>query len=92
MEGSVSDIVKKALKVMEQNVEKLKDGAGDLGWCLECFYAAGITKENPVVKTCIEELVNSQQEDGSWISADGSQYTIPVTINAMNVLKKYRVW
>lgn len=91
LEGSRSDIVKKALKVMEQNVEKLKDGAGDLGLCLECFYAAGITKENPVVKTCIEELVNSQQEDGSWISADGSKYTIPVTINAMNVLKKYRV-
>jgi len=60
LEGSSSDIVKRALKVIEQNIERLKDGAGDFAWCIECLYVARIPKENPTVKRCIEELVNSQ--------------------------------
>jgi len=92
LEGSTSDTVKKALKVMEQNIEKLKDGVGDFAWCLECLYVAGIPKENPVVKRCIEELVNSQQESGAWKSADGERFTVSTTINVLNVLRKYKVW
>jgi len=92
LEGSNSDIVKRALKVMEQNLEKLKDGAGNFGWVLECLYVAGIPKKNAVVQRCIEELVNSQHENGSWISADGEKFTVAITINALTVLKKYEVW
>jgi hypothetical protein len=92
LEGSKSNTVKKALDVIEQNIEKLKDGAGDFAWVLECLYVAGISKENPLVKRCIQELVSSQQENGAWISGDGEKYTIPITINVLNVLKKYRVW
>jgi len=92
LEGSNSDIVKKALKVIEQNFERLKDGAGNFAWVLECLYVAGIPEENPVVKRCIEELVNSQQENGSWKSADGEEFTVSITINVLNVLKKYEVW
>lgn len=92
LEGSNSDIVKRALEVLEQNIEKLKSGAGDFAWCLECFYLAGIPKENSLVKRCIEELVNSQQEDGAWKSADGEEFAVSTTINVLNVLKKYKVW
>ena len=92
LEGNNSDIVKKALKVIEQSIERLRDGVGDFAWCLECLYVAGIPKENPLVKRCIEELVNSQQEDGAWQSADGRKFTVSTTINVLKVLKKYAVW
>jgi len=92
LEGNNSHLVKNALNVIEQNIEKLRDGAGDLAWCLECFYVAGIPKENPLVKRCIEELVNSQQENGAWKSGDGGAFTITITINVLNALKKYKVW
>jgi len=92
LEGSSSDAVRRALKVVEQNFASLKDGAGDLAWCLECFYVAGIPKDSLLVKRCIEELVNLQQENGSWKSADGEEYTVTITLNVLNVLKKYEAW
>jgi len=92
LKGSNSDIVKRALKVIEQNFEKLRDGVGDFAWCLECLYVAKIPKENPLGKRCIEELVNSQQENGAWKSADGEEFAVSTTINVLNVLKKYEVW
>jgi len=91
LEGSDSDIVKMAFKVIEQNFEKLKDGAGDLTWCLECFYVAGIPKENPAVKRFIDELANSQQANGAWKSGDGEKFTVSTTISVLNVLTKYGV-
>jgi len=92
LEGINSDIVKGALKVMEQNIENLKDSPGDLAWCLECFSAGGISKEYPLVKRCIAELMSSQQENGAWKSGDGEEYTVSTTINVLIVWKKYKVW
>jgi len=92
LKGSESDVVKKALQVIDENIEKLGDEAGDLAWCLECFYVAGLTKENPTVKKCIGELVNLQQENGAWLSAGGEKFTVPITINALRVLKNYKLW
>lgn len=92
MKGKESDIVKKALKVIEENLEKLKDGAGDFAWCLECFYVAGLTKENPTVKKCIDELVNLQQENCAWLSGDGERFTVSTTLNVLKVLKNYKLW
>lgn len=92
LKGSESDIVKKALKVVDENIEKLKDGAGDFAWCLECFYVAGLTKENLTVKKCINELVDLQQENGAWLSGDGEKFTVSTTLNALIVLKNYKLW
>jgi len=92
LKGNESDIVKKALKVIDKNIEKLGDGAGNFAWCLECFYIAGLTKENPTVKKCIDTLVNLQQENGAWLSADGEKFTVSTTINVLRVLKNYQLW
>ena len=91
LKGSESDIVKKALEVIDENIGKLGDGAGDFAWCLECFYVAGLTKENPTVKKCIDELVNLQQENGAWLSGDGEKFTVSTTINVLKVLKNYEL-
>jgi len=90
LEGSNSDIVKNAVKVVEQNIEKLKDGAEDLVWCLECLYVAELQKENSLVRRCIEELGNSQQDNGAWKSGEG-EFKVSLTINVLSVLRKYEV-
>jgi len=92
LQGSESEVVKKALKVIDENIENLRDGADDFAWCLECFYVAGLTKENPTVKKCIEELIHLQQENGAWLSAGGEKFAVSTTINVLKVLKNYKLW
>ncbi len=92
LKGSESNVVKKALKVINKNIEKLEDGAGDFAWCLECFYAAGLKEGNPTVKKCINKLVSLQGENGAWLSGDGEKFTVSITLNALRVLKNYQFW
>jgi len=92
LEGSKADTVEKALKVMQQNIEKITDDASDLAWCLECVYAAGIPKENPLVKRYIKELSSLQHENGAWKSDDVEEHTVSTPINVLNMLKRYGVW
>jgi prenyltransferase beta subunit len=92
LEGEDSEVVKKALKVLERNINLMEDGASDFVWCLECFYVAGISKDDSVVKRCIERVIELQGEDGAWASGDGEKYAVSNTINALRVLKMYGVW
>jgi hypothetical protein len=92
LEGKDSEIVKKALEVIERNIDRLEDGAGDLVWCLECFYAARIGKDAPIVKRCIDRVIELQRQDGAWASGDGEKYSVSTTINALRILKMYKVW
>jgi len=91
LSGIESEIVKKALTMIDRSMVKLKDGTV-LAWCLQCFHAAGLDKENPVVRKCINELVSLQQENGSWISSDGETYTVSATVNVLKALRKYALW
>jgi len=90
-EGADSEIVKKALEVIDQNLSRMEDGASDFIWCLECCYAAGISKEESVVKKCINRVIELQRENGAWTSIDGERYTVSTTFSALRVLKMYRV-
>lgn len=92
LRGSESKVVEKALKVIDENLEKLRDSAGDLAWCLECFYVAGLMKEHSTVKQCIDELVDLQQENGAWLSGESEKFTVSTTLNALRVLKNYKLW
>lgn len=92
LEGPDSEVVKRALKVMERNIDRLEDGASDYTWCLECLYVAGIPKGDSVVKMCIDRLIEFQRQDGTWTSVDGEKYTVSTTINALRTLKMYKVW
>jgi len=87
-----SEVVTKALKVIERNISRMEDGAADFVWCLECFYIAGLPKNHPLVKRCIERVIKRQGEDGAWTSADGEKYGVSTTINALRVLKLYGLW
>jgi len=86
LKGRGSEIVKEALEILEENVEKL-----DSAWCLESLYVAGIPEENPVARKCIEKLVASQEDDGSWKSEDGKEFTVYNTINVLKALRRYEV-
>ena len=92
LEGADSEIVKKSLEVIQRNLGRLEDGAGDFVWCLECFYVAGIGKDSPVVKRCIDRVIELQRQDGAWTSMDGERHTVSTTINALRILKMYKVW
>ena len=91
LEGVDSEVVKEALEVIKRNMDRMEDGASDFVWCLECFYVAGISEGDPVVKRCIDRVVKLQRQDGAWTSADGQKYTVSTTINALKVLKMYRM-
>ena len=89
LEGIDSDIVRKAMSILERNFKLLEDGASDFTWCLESFHVAGMPKEHPLVKMCIDRLTDLQREDGAWTSADGEEYTVAATIGALKALKMY---
>jgi len=92
LKGSNSEVVKKALKVIEQNINRIEDGTSDFIWCLECFHVAGVSKDTPIVKRCIDRVTALQRENGAWASADEDKYAVSTTINALRVLKMYKVW
>jgi prenyltransferase beta subunit len=92
LEGIDSEVVNKALKVIERNMSRMEDGASDFVWCLECFYVAGILRDVPIVIRCIDRVTELQREDGAWASTDGEKYAVSNTVNALRVLKMYKVW
>jgi len=92
LEGPNSEFVKKALKVIERNIDRLQDNAGDLAWCLGSFYVAGISREHPLVKKCIERVIKLQADDGAWISGAEDAHPVSTTISVLKVLKMFRIW
>lgn len=92
LEGIDSEIVKKAVEVMGQNIDRIEDGASDFVWCLECFHVAGLTKKNPLIQKCVKMLGELQREDGAWPSEDDDKYIATNTIGALRVLRKYGAW
>jgi hypothetical protein len=92
LEGAGSEIVKNALEVIERNLDRLEDGAGDFIWCLECFYVAGVSKGNTVVRRCVDRVIGLQRQDGAWTSGDGEEYSVSTTIGALRILRMYKVW
>lgn len=92
LEGSNSEVVKKALNVIKQNFEQLEDDPTNLTWCLECFYVAGISKDDPVVKRCINRVIELQRQDGAWSSGDGAEQTVSITLGVLKTFKMYKIW
>lgn len=92
LDGANSEVVKEALSVLRRNINLMEDEASDFVWCLECFYVARISKQIPIVKRCIERVIELQRENGSWASGDGEKYAASNAINALRVLKMYEVW
>ncbi len=92
LEGSDSEVVRKALKVMNQNFDRLENGASDFVWLLECLYVAKIPKDNPLVQKCINKLAGLQRNDGAWPSGNGEKYSVHTTLGALRTLRLYEVW
>ena len=92
LKGINSEVVKKALQVIERNIDRMEDGATAFTKCLECCYVAGISKDDHVVKRCIDRVIELQREDGAWESEDGAKYSVFATINALRILKMYKIW
>ena len=60
-----------------------------IAWALDCMKRAGLAKDHPFVKTCLNELMRRQRSDGSWSSEDGEAFAVGATIEVLKVLKYY---
>jgi hypothetical protein len=52
---------------------------------------AGLDAFHPMVNLSTDELIQKQQEDGSWESEYGEEYSVGATIEALRVLKHYNL-
>ena len=60
-----------------------------LAWALDCLSKGGLTKYDPFVKRCLDELLRRQKANGSWASEDGEDSAVGATLQAVKVLKRY---
>ena len=79
------------LEVIEKKFSSERTKGSDIAYLLCCLRDAGLTAYHPFVNLCTDELIQKQQEDGSWESEYGEDYYTNATIEALRVLKHYKV-
>jgi len=62
-----------------------------IAWLLWCLSSANFTKNNKFVKHFLSLLSKSQNLDGSFSSEDGREFSISATLEAVKVLKYFKV-
>jgi len=62
-----------------------------IAWLLWCLSSANFTKNNRFVKYFLNLLSKSQNLDGSFASEDGREFSVSATLEAIKVLKYFRV-
>jgi hypothetical protein len=60
-------------------------------WLLWCLSSANFTKNNRFVKHFLDLLSKSQNPDGSFTSEDGRGFSVSATLEAIKVLKHFRL-
>ena len=89
--GRKSDLFKRTLEVLEKRFSPKDMKGSKLAYLLTCLRDAGLEAFHPFVNLCTDELMQKQQEDGSWASEYGEKYNTDATIEAIRVLKHYQV-
>jgi hypothetical protein len=89
--GRKSELFKETLDVMEKLFSPENMKGSKLAYLLTCLRDAGLEAYHPFVNLCTDELMQKQREDGSWDSEYGEKYTTDATIEAIRVLKHYKV-
>jgi hypothetical protein len=80
-----------AMEVVCNEFEPQKWVGSYLTWLIRCFRDAGLQASHPLVDSSIKALIKKQRPDGSWDSEDGEQYAVSATIDALRVLKDYKI-
>ena len=85
-EGATSEVAKAAREYLEARLDNQWD-AGALAWMLNTYLNAGIDPTTPLLARARALLENAQQPDGSFVSDDGDQFALDVTIQAVRALQ-----
>jgi len=62
-----------------------------IAWLLWCLSSANFKKNNKFVKHFLSLLSKSQSSDGSFASEDGREFSVSATLEALKVLKYFRL-
>jgi hypothetical protein len=80
-----------AMEVVCNEFEQQKWASSYLTWLIRCFRDADLQVSHPLVDSSIKALIKKQRPDGSWDSEDGEEYAVSATIDAIRVLKDYKI-
>jgi hypothetical protein len=89
--GLNSDTFVKMLEVIEKKFQPDISKGSDIAYLLCCLRDTGLGPYHPLVNLCIDELIQKQQDDGSWVSEYGEEHATGATLDALRVLKHYNV-
>lgn len=87
--GVESNVYKILLKAVKNRFEPEKHDAADLAWFLRCLRDANLDSKDTLVVRTLDILESLQQDNGSWNSAEGTEYTGMVTVDAIRVLRDF---
>ena len=65
------------------------DGA-DLAWLLRCLREIGLDSKDELAAQALDALEKRQEQNGSWISGDGAEFSRMTTVDAIRVLSDFR--
>ena len=88
--GKRCNITRDGLKFLAE----IPDGQwipSQIAWLLWCLSSASFIKNNKFVKYFLNLLSKSQNPDGSFASEDGREFSVSATLEAIKVLKYFRV-
>lgn len=89
--GLNSELYEKTFKVIQKKFTPDTWKGSNLTYLLCCLRDVGLPIKHPFVNLCIDELIQKQQPAGNWDSEYGEEYATSTTIEAIRVLKHYKV-
>ncbi len=89
--GRKSELFNDTLDVIEKKFSPDNWEGAKLAYLLCCLRDSGLDAYHPFVNLCIDELIQKQQNNGSWVSEYGEEFATDTTIGALRVLKHYNV-
>ena len=89
--GPGSDLFLETVEIIEKRFSPDTMKGSKLAYLLTCLRDAGLHAYHPLVNLCTDELIQKQREDGSWESEYGEKYSTDATIEALRVLKFYKI-
>ena len=90
LEGWKSERVKRGLDYLSR-IPSNQWITSQITWMLWNFVLAGIPKDNPFIKQMLKKIDNKQNNNGSFLSEDGNQYSANATIEVMKILKMFKM-
>ena len=89
--GRKSDLFNDILEVIEKMLSPDECKGSKMAYLLCCLRDVGLDAYHPFVNFCTDALIHKQRDDGSWESEYGEDYSVVATVDALRVLKYYKV-